>query len=181
MSEHSAVAVFDSVSRARAALEELSQRGIPRDRATVVANELESKQELHSLVTGTDQNVTGGAKGAVTGAVVGLVLGLVLMGMASVLPLGGQFTLPILAGGVMGLVLAGIIFGGLVGTMLGRGVKLARMEPYDEQVRAGKSLVIAHGSHDQMTQAQKILRAAGAINARVHHHVTAPLDTTEAV
>ena len=181
MTEHSAVAVFDNLAQAQQALDTLNSKGIPKEQATIVAHELESKQELHGLVSGTDQNVQVGFGGAVTGAAIGLVLGLIVIGGAALTPYGKQFGIAILAGGIMGFVIAGVVFGALIGSMMGRGRKLQRIQPYDEKVRAGKSLVIAHGSHDQMTKAESILRAAGASEAKVHHHVLAPTDTTEAV
>lgn len=181
MTDHSTVAVFSTMAQAKDGLEALVRRGFPREKVTLIAHELESKQEVHGLVSGTDQDSTGAMKGGAIGAGVGIVLGLIFVSVANFTSVGESVSGAIQAAAALGLALSGTVFGALIGGMSGRGVKQRRVESYDKKVRAGQMLVVAHGTHDQMLEAQKVLKSTGASETKMHDHVVAPADTTRTV
>jgi hypothetical protein len=66
-----------------------------------------------------------------------------------------------LVGGMESLV-AGAAGGGLLGSLVGWGVSKKHILKYEEQLKAGKYLLIAHGSAEEVARAHNILQGSGA-------------------
>ncbi len=64
-------------------------------------------------------------------------------------------------GGVEGAV-AGAAGGGLLGALVGWGVSKDHILKYEEKLKSGKFLVIAHGSPEEVVRAHNILQGSGA-------------------
>jgi uncharacterized membrane protein len=70
-------------------------------------------------------------------------------------------------GGIEGA-LAGAAGGGLMGALVGWGVSDKHILKYEEHVKGGKYLVIAHGTNDQVMMAREILNRTDAEELNVH-------------
>src|SRR5262249_42276004 len=65
----------------------------------------------------------------------------------------------VLLGGVEGAV-AGAALSGVLGWLLGLGISREKILKYEEAVKAGKFLVVAHGPAEQVERAREILAAS---------------------
>jgi hypothetical protein len=70
-------------------------------------------------------------------------------------------------GGIEGAV-AGAAWGGVLGGLMGWAVSTQHLLKYEEHLRAGKYLVIAHGSVEEVVRAQHILTHRGAEELNLH-------------
>jgi hypothetical protein len=72
-----------------------------------------------------------------------------------------------LLGGIEGAV-AGAAWGGVLGGLLGWAVSRQHLLKYEEHLRAGKYLVIVHGSVEEVEHAHHILHHSGAEELNLH-------------
>jgi uncharacterized protein (DUF111 family) len=70
--------------------------------------------------------------------------------------------------GSMDGVIAGAAGGGLLGALVGWGVSKQHILKYEEHLKGGKYLLMAHGSAEEVTRAHSVLEGTGA--AEVTHH-----------
>lgn len=83
---------------------------------------------------------------------------------------------PLLVAGPLAAALLGAIEGaavgaaggGLLGALVGWGVSKEHILKYEEKLKGGKYLVIAHGSADEVAKARNILQGTGADELNVH-------------
>jgi hypothetical protein len=72
-----------------------------------------------------------------------------------------------LVGGVDGAV-AGAAWGGVLGILVGVGVFQEHIIKYENHVKAGKYLVIAHGSDEEVERARNIMQGTAAMELYLH-------------
>jgi hypothetical protein len=124
------IATFDDPRAADAYLAELKQAGFHDDEVGQVSLAKPPADTLPEEGAATGA-VTGGVLGAVTGAVVsGLVPGIGTVVAAGLLT------------GVLGGATAGATIGGLFGALLGLGLSEEEAQRYEQEVRAGRTLVV---------------------------------------
>ncbi len=181
MAEQSVVGVFESLAQSKRALAALQQRGVARKRLAIISRELESKQEVHGLVAGGDTDTTFSIKFALAGAGIGLLMAAAGVSFARYAGGFAGLNFFMIAGMVLLATIAGFVVGALVGAMSGRGVKEERIERFDNQLKAGRSLIVAHGNEAEMKQAETVLKECGSIETHYHTDVVAPADTTRGV
>src|SRR5919197_5408572 len=154
------VGVFDDRADAERAVEELHRAGFRDDQIGYAAHGGEMAEGGTDWQTaGPGEAGEGAAKGAVTGGVIGAILGALATGL---IPGIG----PVIAGGLLAGIIGGAavgaagggLLGGLVGSM---GVPEEEARYYDEEFRAGRTLVTvkADGRYDE---ARSLLRRHGA-------------------
>ena len=160
MNEESVVAVFDTVSEARSGLDALAQSGFPRKQVSLVARSLDDETEVHGYIMHGDRMEKDAAMGAGIGSLVGLLAG------AAILWVPGFG--PVVAAGPIGLALAGGIVGGILGAMTGWGVSEDWVAQYEDKVRAGKVLIVAHGDPRQVAEAHEVLEQLEPEELRMH-------------
>ncbi|RAM50003.1 MAG: 2-oxobutyrate oxidase [Hapalosiphonaceae cyanobacterium JJU2] len=164
MSEQSAIAVYDSMSKAEEAVSALERDGFSIDRVSIITQNQESEKEVHRH-TGKVVNAT--MLGATTGIWAGWLFG-VLAGAAFIWVPGvgptliiGHLASTALLGGIEGAV-AGAVGGGVLGTLTGWGISTQHVLKYEEKLKDGKYLVIVHGSAEEVKLAQNILANTNA-------------------
>lgn len=148
------VAAFPSAQEARNAVAELRREGLREDQIGIVA---------HGDVATDGPQVTQANKaeeGAVAGAGAG---GLWAIGIAAgLLPAVG----PVVAGGLLASVLAstalGAAAGGLIGGLIGLGVPEEEARYYEEEFRAGRSVLVVRPEPNQFDAVVAILDRHGA-------------------
>lgn len=160
MSRQCAVAVFDTFESAQEAIHLLDQHEYPADQVSLVANSV--KQEVPSTIAMQygDESRRDAAIGAGMGGLLGLLLGtplLAIPGIGLMLIAG-----PLAAG------LTGAIVGGFLGSLAGWGVHQDHVAEYEEAVRKGKFLVVAHGDPLQVDSAKYWLEKTDSRSVTLH-------------
>jgi hypothetical protein len=109
--------------------------------------------------------------GAWLGGLLGLLTGVAFMWIPGFGPLivAGQLTPALLGlvGGVDGAV-PGVAWGGAVGILVGVGLSKGHIIKYENHVKAGKYLVIAHGSKEEAVRARNILQGIAATELHLY-------------
>ena len=106
--------------------------------------------------------------GAWVGGIFGLLAGAAFLWVPGVGPLivAGSLASALL-GGLEGAV-AGAATTGVLGWLFSLGIGKEHILKYEESVKAGKYLVIAHGSADDVTKAKQILAGTNPAELNVH-------------
>jgi hypothetical protein len=158
--------VFESLDQATDAVTRLGEAGFPMERVSIVGQNLQSELKLHGFVT-TGEVAREGAKwGAVFGGLFGLLFGAAFLAIPGFGPL---IILGPLAAGVVGAA-EGAVGTGLVGAILGAFLSRQHIPKIEQHLRAGRYLVLVHGSAEEVTRAQEVLRNAGSIEVSQHDH-----------
>jgi hypothetical protein len=158
------VAVFESLDEATEAIKRLGDEGFPVDRISIVGQGLESEVRVHGFVTTGDVAKSGARFGAVFGGLFGLLAGAAFLAIPGVGPL---IILGPLAGAVVGAA-EGAAATGIVGAVLGYFLEKDRIPKYSQHLKAGRYLVLVHGSQEEAARAQEILRSAGSSEVSQH-------------
>ncbi|HEV3364080.1 MAG TPA: general stress protein [Acidimicrobiia bacterium] len=161
------IAVYDTMAAATEAIQRLGQAGIPAERLSIVTQNLESQTTVHGFVSTGDTAATGAAAGAGFGAIFSLLSGaafFIVPGLGPVLA-AGAFVPPLL--GVMEGALGGAAVGGLVGAALGRFVGKRHIPKLEQQLQAGKYLLVVDGDAAN-DQARRVLAGTGAVEILTH-------------
>lgn len=150
MHGQSVIAVYETVSEARAAVEELRHAGLPTEKISYVGRSANGISELKSHANVDDRSQTDAAIGAGLGGLLGLLAGTAFFFVPAIGPL---MLLGPMAGG-----LTGAVVGGVVGAMAGWGVPKDEAARLEAHVRAGKCLVAAHGDPEHLVRAEQTLK-----------------------
>ena len=171
MAEQSIIGVYDNLAQAEEAVRRLDRGGFPIKQVSIAGQNTEHEREVQGYVTVEDL----AKKGAATGALAGGLLGLLTVAASIWIPGFGRLLVagPLatalleLLGGIGGTV-TGAACGGALGALAGWGVSTQHILKYEEHLKAGKYLVIAHGSPMEMERAHHIMHSTGAQD--LHHH-----------
>jgi uncharacterized protein (TIGR02271 family) len=153
------IAVFDDHTRAQRAIEQLKRAGFTEREIGVTTRdgEADGGQALRDGGKGTHAK-EGAITGVTAGAGVGALWGLGIL--AGVLPAIG----PAIAGGTLAAILssaaAGAATAGLAGSLIGLGIPEDEAKYYEEEFRAGRTVVTVQAMGRQ-AEAEAILRDAG--------------------
>ena len=141
-------ASFDTYDEVTAAVDGLSDMGVPGSDITVVS-------PRHDAMT---KIAEGAGLGAAIGGVGGLLAGMfVIPGLGSVLGIG--WLIPLLIGAA-----AGGIAGGVIGALAGARIKESDAHVCAERVCRGGTLLVARVHDDEAGEARAILLKCGAID-----------------
>jgi hypothetical protein len=147
-------AAFSSRAQAREAVRALRDIGFSDSQVGVIG----SHPEEGDIDTSDSKPGTGAAVGATAGAGLGALWGLGIL--AGALPAIG----PAIAGGTLAVILssaaAGAATAGVAGALLGMGFTKEEADFYDEEVRAGRTIVTVNAGN-RNSEASSILRAHG--------------------
>jgi hypothetical protein len=150
-----AIGVFPDRARAEQAVDELRRAGFRMDQVGFVA------RNGTGLITDATETEVRAESGAAAGAVTGGLLGALLGGVAALsIPGIG----PVLAAGLLAGVLSGTAAGawggGLLGALVGLALPEEEARHYQEEVRAGRTLVTVEAG-DRYVEAVDILSRCG--------------------
>ncbi len=163
------IAVYDSLSSARDAVESLIENGYDAEDISVVTYDDQGQYgrildagDLDTLGT-ADDDVSAG-EGAAFGALAGLAVGmgsLLIPGIGPVIAAGPLVSA--LAGGAVGAA-AGAATGGLVAALVDMGVPEEDAHTYAESVRRGGATVIVRTGDDRAESAGMLMTSCGPID-----------------
>ena len=168
MNEHCVVGVYDVMSKAEEAIRKLDRTGFPIKQVSIVGQNLQSEKEVVGYVTAGDIAKGGAGTGAWVGGLFGLLIGAAFLWVPGLGPLivAGPLSAALL-GGVEGAAV-GAAGGGLLGALFGWGVSKQHILKYEENLRGGKYLVVAHGSDNEIERARNVLEDTRPSELNVH-------------
>lgn len=157
------IGIYDTHDLAVQAVQELKQKGYHMAQLSIMGRAV-------TEVIDEDMHITEKSPLKVAGLGVGTVLGTTLGVLAGV----GIFAVPGLgflygAGAVVGAIAGfdfGLIGGGIASALATVGVKDENLEKYHNALDAGKFIVIAHGSEEDVNKAKNMLHDHGT-----HHDI----------
>jgi hypothetical protein len=166
--ESSAVGIYNNMDDAEEAVKKLGEGGFPIQHVSIIATNLGSEKKIHGFVTSCDVAKSAARTGAWVGGIFGLLVGAAFLWVPGVGPLIVAGSLgSALLGGVEGAV-AGAAVTGVFGWLASIGISKEHILKYEESVKAGKYLVIAHGSPDDANKARAILEGTRPAQLNVH-------------
>ncbi|MGO0122450.1 general stress protein [Desulfothermobacter acidiphilus] len=166
MAEKSVVAIYETVDAAEAAVKKLIEQGFPAQRVSVIARDLGSGTEkVHGFAITGDVAKSGAGIGAWVGGIFGLLVGAGFFWLPAVGPVlvAGSLTSLFLGG-----LAAGAAEGGLLGALIGLGMSHNHVAKYEEKLKEGKCLVVAHGSAEEVAKAKDVLKATSPEELEEH-------------
>jgi hypothetical protein len=168
MAVSSAVGVYENFADAEQAVRLLDRGGFPVNRISIIAQDMQSEKDVHGYIGTGDLARSGAGTGAWLGGVFGILFGAAFLWVPGFGPLmvAGPFAAALL-GGVEGVAL-GAAGGGLLGSLVGWGVSRKHILKYEEHLRGGRYLLVAHGSRDQVNLAREILESSAPIEVQSH-------------
>lgn len=166
--QSSVVGIYDTMLAAEEAIHALDQASFPLKQVSIVAQNLESEKEIQGYITVGDVAMSGASTGAWVGGLFGLLVGAAFIWVPGFGPLlvAGPLAAALL-GGIEGAV-AGAAGGGLLGVLLGWGVSKQHILKYEEKLKGGEYLVIAHGDAELVSKARTILERTDVSELTVH-------------
>ena len=166
--ESSVIGTYKHIDEAEEAVRKLGASGFPVDHVSIIAKDLGTEKKVHGYVTSCDVGKSAAKTGAWVGGIFGLLVGAAFLWVPGVGPLivAGSLTAA-LVGGLEGAV-AGAAAAGFLGWLATLGISKEHILKYEESVRAGKYLVIAHGTADKVATAKKTLEGTQPAELNVH-------------
>jgi len=151
------IGIFDDPTRARRALETLRDGPLPLEDISIIAQNTDG-----TVNTGNSGDVSAG-EGAAVGAVWGGLVGLA----ALLIPGVGPF----IAFGALGAALTGAVTGAVVGGIAAAlidfsGIPEDEAHGYEQQIRAGKTLLAVKARDEDTSEVRRILDEIGASTVR---------------
>ena len=155
--------VFKTRASAERAIDDLVHYGFSRDDVSLLMSDATKGREFAMRMA------TKAPEGAATGATIGGAIGAIAAGLVAL----GIIVVPglaLVAAGPVVATLAGLgagaAAGGLTGALIGLGLPEHEAKFYNEEIEKGGMLVGVYTHDDRVSQARKILDAAGAENVR---------------
>jgi predicted phage tail protein len=166
--DNSTVGVYATLSAAEGAVRKLDEGKFPIRQISVVAKDLQDEKKVHGYVTACDVSKSGAKTGAWVGGLFGVLVGAAFVWIPGVGPavIAGSLS-SMLLGGIEGAV-AGSAMGGILAGLSAWGISKQQIIKYEERVKAGSYLVIAHGSPEEAAQARNLLQDSGAMELNLH-------------
>jgi uncharacterized membrane protein len=160
MSEQgSVVSVYATLAMAESAVKKLDEGKFPIQQISVVAKDIHDEKKVHGYVTACDVSKAGAKTGAWMGGLFGALVGAAFIWVPGVGP-------AIVAGS-----LATALLGGILSGLSAWGISKQQILKYEETVKAGSYLLVAHGSPEEVAQAQNLLQGTGATEVNAHSAV----------
>jgi hypothetical protein len=173
--ENSVVAVFAQHSGAENAVKELKDSRFDVKKLSIVGSEYHSNEDVVGFYNIGDRMKYWGKTGAFWGGLWGMLFGaafLVIPGIGPIVAAG-----PIVAW-IIGALEGAVVVGGISALGAGLfslGIPKDSVVKYETSIKAGKFLLIAHGSAGEVQQARNVLQSTGAEEINVHQP---PVKTT---
>ncbi|MBI1762373.1 MAG: DUF1269 domain-containing protein [Acidobacteria bacterium] len=162
------VALYETHAEAEEAVRELQKSGFDMQKLSIVGKDYYTEEEVVGYYTTGDRMKAWGKLGAFWGGVWGLLFGsafLVIPGIGPLLAAGP------LVGCIVGALEGAAIMGGvsaLGAGLISLGVPKDSVIEYETQIKAGKFVVIAHGSFDEVSKAQAAFAVTKHQGVREH-------------
>ena len=151
------VAIYDTHQKAEEAVRELQTSGVEMRTLSIVGKDYQTQEDVVGYYTAGDRMKAWGKKGAFWGGVWGLMFGsafFLIPGIGPLLAAG-----PLVAW-IVGALEGAVVVGGVSALDAGPysiGIPKDSIIEYDTQIKAGKFLVIAHGSPGDVAKSKSAM------------------------
>jgi hypothetical protein len=166
--ENSVIAIFDQHTQAEAGVRELQDAGFDMKGLSIVGKEYHTDENVTGYYTNGDRIAYWGKSGAFWGGMWGLLFGSAFFMIPGIGPI-------VAAGPVIGWIVGALegaaVVGGIsaIGAGLyGIGIPKNSILKYETSLKAGKFMLVVHGTADEVTRAREILSANGASETQLH-------------
>src|ERR1019366_7139955 len=162
LNQNSVIALFDQHDQAEAGVKELQQAGFDMKSLSIVGKGYHTEENVVGYYTTGDRMKHWGKQGAFWGGIWGMLFGSAFFMVPGIGPL--MAAGPIVAWVVAALEGAAVV-GGLSAIGAGLysiGIPKKSIIQYETSLKAGKFLLVVHGTPDEVTRAKEILSSAGA-------------------
>jgi hypothetical protein len=153
------VAIYNSHTEAEAAVKELQQAGFDMKKLSIVGRDYHTDEAVVGYYNAGDRMKYWGKTGAFWGGIWGLLFGSAFFLVPGVGPL--LVAGPLVAW-IVGALEGAVVVGGLSAIGAGLyslGIPKDSIVQYETALKAGKFVVIAHGSVEETAQAQRIIQS----------------------
>ena len=168
------VATYDTHQAAEAAVRELEKSGIDMKRLSIIGRDYHSEEQVVGYYNTGDRMKAWGKMGAFWGSLWGILFGAAFFVIPGIGPIA-------VAGPVVSAIVGGlegaVAFGGLSALAAGLisiGIPKDTVIKYETALKAGKFLLIVHGSAAETAQAKDILHATDGHDEMDLHAAEAP-------
>jgi uncharacterized membrane protein len=163
-----AVAVYASHDEADAAIKALQKSGFDMKKLSIVGKDFRTEEHAVGYYNTGDRAKFWGKTGAFWGGLVGILFSSAFL----VIPVVGHIIVlgPLVSTLISGLEGAAVVgsTSALFGALIGLGIPKDSVVQYENDVKAGKFLVLAQGTPDEVHRAKDILAASTPTTVAVH-------------
>jgi uncharacterized membrane protein len=168
LSKNSVIALFDQHTQAEEAVKQLQQDGFDMKSLSIVGKDYHTDEHVVGYYTTGDRMKYWGKNGAFWGGIWGLLFGSAFFFVPGI----GPFVAagPIVAW-IVGALEGAVVVGGVSAIGAGLysiGVPKKSILQYETSLKAGKFMLVVHGTPDEVTRAKAILSTAGASETQLH-------------
>lgn len=169
MSEkNTTVAIYNSHTDAEAAIKEIQRAGFDMKKLSIVGRDYHTEEHVVGYYTTGERMKAWGKMGAFWGGLWGLLLGAAFFAIPGIGPV---LVAGPLVGWIVGALEGAAFVGGLSALGAGLysiGIPKNNILEYETEIKAGKFLVVAHGTTDEVSRAKEILKTTGAATLVAH-------------
>lgn len=150
-------ALYDTHAQAKQAVEELQANGYDMQQLSIVGQEYHTEEKVVGYYNMGDRMLSWGGSGAFWGSIWSLLFGSAFFLVPGFGPLliAGPFVATLVAA-LEGAVVVGSV-SALAGALASIGIPENSVLEYETEIKAGKFLLIAHGTTAEVAQAREIL------------------------
>lgn len=150
-------ALYDTHAQAERAVEELQASGYDMKRLSIVGQEYHTEEKVVGYYNLGDRMLSWGSTGAFWGSIWSLLFGSAFFLVPGVGPLliAGPFVVALVAA-FEGAVVGGTV-SALAGALASIGIPENSVLEYETEIKAGKFLLLAHGTAAEVVRAREIL------------------------
>jgi len=166
--QSSLVAVYESHNEAEKAVKELQKSGFDMKKLSIVGKDYHTEEHVVGYYSTGDRMKYWGKLGAFWGGLWGFLFGTAFFFVPGIGPI-------VVAGPLVSWIVGALEGAAVVGgvSALGAGlysigIPKQSILNYEIQIKAGKFLLIAHGTNEEVSQAKNIIDRAGTTQAALH-------------
>jgi len=169
---NSVVALFNRHTQAEEAVKQLQQDGFDMKKLSILGKDYHSEEDVVGYYTAGDRMKYWGKSGALWGGLWGGMWGILFGSALFVIPGIGPLAMagPIVAW-IVGALEGAIVVGGMSAVGAGLysiGIPKESVLRYETSLKAGKFMLVAHGTVDEVTHAKQVLDQSGIGESTLH-------------
>jgi uncharacterized membrane protein len=168
LDKNSVVAMFDQHTQAEEAVKELQKAGFDMKKLSIVGKGYHTEENVVGYYTTGERMKHWGKYGAFWGAIWGMLFGSAFFMIPGIGPL--VIAGPLVAW-IAGALEGAAVVGGLSAIGAGLysiGIPKKSILQYETSLKAGKFMLVAHGTPDEVTRAKAVLANSGSSETQLH-------------
>ena len=168
LEKNSIVAIYDQHTQAEAAVKQLQEAGLDMKSLSIVGKEYRSDEHVVGYYTSGDRMLYWGKLGAFWGGFWGLLFGSAFFMIPGIGPI-------VMFGPIVGWIAGALEGAAVVGGMSAIGAGLYSIGipkksilQYESSLKAGKFMLVIHGTADEVSRAKEVLSTSSAAETEMH-------------